>query len=101
MDKIYVGEGKAKTTQYGDLISVTLELDKLMKEYNNHGFLSLHGRKVKVTVLKKREVGKYGDTHYVTLDTWHPTDYKRPAGITIMDGSAKQEKVEDEKDPVF
>lgn len=78
-DKIYVGNGKTKTTQYGDLLSVTLDLDTLVREFDNHGFLSGKGeKKIKVTILKKKEIGEYGDTHYLTLDTWHPSSYVPP-----------------------
>ena len=86
MDKIYVGSGKEKKFDNGgSLISVTLSLDDLLREYNNHGFMSNRGdRKIKITVGTRRSVGEYGDTHTVTMDTWHPSDYMKPHKISII-----------------
>jgi len=86
MDKIYVGSGKEKKFDNGgSLISVTMSLDDLLREYNNHGFMSNRGdRKIKITVGTRRSVGEYGDTHTVTMDTWHPSDYMKPAAISII-----------------
>jgi len=85
MDKIYVGSGKEKKFDNGgSLISVTLDLDILIKEYENHGFLSNKGeKKIKITVGQRRSVGEYGDTHTVTVDTWHPGTYL-PPGVKPM-----------------
>lgn len=86
-DKIYVGDGKLKTFEWGNVLNVTLDLDSLIEEFNNHGYVAKNGRrKVRVTVARKKEPGQYGDTHYITLDQWHPDHYQKPAPISISEG---------------
>ena len=87
MDKIYCGSGKEKTFDTGgSIIRVTLDLDLLIKEYDNHGFLSGRGeKKININVGTRRTVGEYGDTHTVTLDTWHPGTYTPPVSKPLYD----------------
>lgn len=86
MDKTYVGNGKErKFDNGGAVISVTLDLDMLIKEYNNHGFLSNRGvRKIKIDVSTRRSVGEYGDTHSVTTNTWHPESFNKPHSVSLV-----------------
>jgi hypothetical protein len=88
--KIYVGSGKEKSFDWGTVVNITLDLDKLIHEFNAHGYVTGQGdRKIKVSLSGRREVGMYGDTHNVTLDTWHPDSWQRPEQIAVSDGSAK------------
>ena len=100
MAKIYVGNGKEKKFDAGgSIIAVTLNLDQLIKEYNEHGYVNnKNERMIRIDVGTRREVGQYGDTHTVTLSTWHPNDFMRPPAIEV---SKKQAPVVEEQDPVF
>jgi len=73
MEKIYCGNGKAFQTQYGEILNVSLDLDKLNAEFNNYGFSTQAGKKmIKVKVSKRQSADNYGNTHSVVLDTWKP-----------------------------
>jgi hypothetical protein len=92
-DKIYVGQGKEKTFDWGSVNNVTLSLDDLVRLFNDHGYVDGQGsRKIRVTVCKRKTVGEYGYTHYVTLDTWHPAGYAKPTPIQIGKGSVPPEE---------
>lgn len=97
-DKIYVGSGKEKTfSGGGSIISVSLDLGELIKQFDHHGFVAKSGKKmIKIDVGTRRSVGEYGDTHSVSLNTWHPDSYVAP-------GLAKTEpfKIEDGDDIPF
>ena len=79
--KIYVGSGKEKKFDGGgSIITVTLDLDTILREYESHGFLSNQSaRKIKIDISTRRSVGEYGDTHSVSVNTWHPDSYNPPA----------------------
>jgi len=53
----------------GTKLNVSVKADELVRfaqqHANERGYVNL-------TISKRREVGKYGDTHSVTLDTWVP-----------------------------
>lgn len=86
-DKIYVGNGKVKSFDWGSVLNATLDLDALVLQYGAHGFANQKGdRKIKVTVMKRKEPDDYGNTHYITLDTWHPDNYKRPQSVKLVEG---------------
>ncbi len=76
--KIYVPKCKAKAVSFrdgGEIIKLGFEAAALVQfihaNTNERGYINLN-------VGKRREVGQYGDTHTVSLDTWKP------------DGQAKQ-----------
>jgi len=73
-EKIYIGSGKKKTfNNGGEIISITIGLDGLKELYEKYGFETDAGKKkLKLNVSARREVDQYGNTHYVTVDTWKP-----------------------------
>ena len=75
--KTYVPKSSAKEVTFqdgGSLIRLSFKAAELVEFINQHanakGYINL-------TVAKRREVGQYGDTHSVCLDTWQP---KQTAG---------------------
>ncbi len=66
-EKIYVGNGKKITTQYGDLmkLSLTAEDDEKMQANMSNGWINLN-------VKERREPSAGGMTHYLEVDTWKP-----------------------------
>jgi hypothetical protein len=80
-EKIFCGNGKEKFD--GDMISVTLNVDELAKSFKDYGFTTDAGKRmIKVNVCKGRNVDQYGNTHYVTIDTWKPTPQGTTATVT-------------------
>lgn len=73
-DHIYCGSGKDKEfADGGHLLTVTLNIDELLANYEQYGFTTNAGKRtIKVKVSRRREVGQYGETHTVELDTWKP-----------------------------
>lgn len=68
--KIYApATAKQIETNYGPLLKVSFSADKMILFINTHrnerGYVNL-------TISNRKEVGKYGDTHSVALDTWKP-----------------------------
>lgn len=102
-EKIFVGNGKQKDFDWGSVVSMNLDLDDLIKQFGEHGFYDGNGkRKIRVTLAKKREPGQYGDTHYLTLDTWHPDGYQKPGPIPIGTApAAPAREIRDEDDIPF
>jgi len=73
-DKIYCGSGKERRFRDGGfIIGVTLDIETLQKSFREHGFITAQGKKkIKINVSARREIDQYGNTHYVTIDTWKP-----------------------------
>jgi hypothetical protein len=69
--KIYVpkSSAKARQTPIGEVIRLSFKVDDLVafvqQHVNEKGYINFE-------VQKRREVGTYGDTHALTLDTWQP-----------------------------
>jgi hypothetical protein len=58
-DKKYIGgSAKAVSTQYGEILNLSLKLEDMQAIVNEKGYVNM-------TVLKRKEPGQYGDTHYV------------------------------------
>lgn len=58
-DKNYIGgSAKAVPTQYGEMMNLSLKLEDMQKIVNDKGYVNM-------TVMKRKEPGQYGDTHYV------------------------------------
>jgi hypothetical protein len=92
MDKIYIGNGKEKELKYGPVITLTIDVDSIVREYGNHGFCTDQGKKkVRLQVASRREPDQYGNTHSVELDTWHPNDYQPPEAIELAGGTRQSE----------
>lgn len=67
-DTIFCGSGKAIQTQYGELLKLSIgpkDLETINKNTNEKGWINL-------IVKKRKEVGKYGETHSISVDTWKP-----------------------------
>ena len=73
-DKIYCGSAKEKTFQDGgSIIEVNLTLDGMNDLFKQYGFTTDKGKKIiKLKIGKRREVGQYGETHTVEINTWKP-----------------------------
>ena len=68
-DKVYCGNGKIVTTQYGELTKISFsqsDIEKLQENLDN-GWVNL--------VLKeKRNPVEGKPTHYLEVDTWKPSN---------------------------
>ena len=67
MEKQYVGSGKVITTQFGEILkmSMTAEDIKVLQENLSNGWVNFD-------ILKRREPSEKGMTHYAVLNTWKP-----------------------------
>lgn len=65
-DKIYI-KASVKKSNYGLKFSGKAEdVIKQIKEHTNEkGYFNWN-------ISERKEAGKYGETHYVTVDTWKP-----------------------------
>lgn len=82
-EKIYCGKGKQ---QFDNLTRLSICLTDLpqefMNEYNGKTYISLD-------VVTRREVDEYGNSHYVTVNTWKPeggSTKSAPAATEDNDG---------------
>ena len=67
-EKIYCGSAKKITTQYGDIVKISMtksDVQKLSENLNEKGFVNLK-------IQERREADKYGNTHSVLIDDWKP-----------------------------
>lgn len=73
MEKIYCGSAKTITTQYGNIYKISFNKDDIKKLQEN---LSEKGW-VNLNMIERKEVGKYGETHSISVDTWQPKEQKK------------------------
>jgi hypothetical protein len=75
-EHIYCGSGKEKIFDNGgSIISVSLDMDDIRKHWADYGFTTTSGKQIlKLKIGKRREEGRYGETHTVEIDTWKPTN---------------------------
>ncbi len=66
-EKIYVGNAKKITTQYGDLMKLSLTAEDVEKMQQN-----LNNGWINIVVKERREPSAGGMTHYLEVDTWKP-----------------------------
>ena len=79
-NKKYIGgSAKAVSTQYGEMLNLSLKLSDLQSIVNEKGYCNM-------TVMKKKEVGQYGDTHYVVENDYKKKDLP-PMNKSIHDSS--------------
>ena len=80
-EKIYVGTAKEKTfDDGGSTINIVMSLDGMKDHFEKYGFITDKGmHKIKLIVSKRREEDQYGNTHYVTIDTWKPERAETPS----------------------
>lgn len=80
-EKLYCGSAKSRDTQYGEELTVSVNLSECEKQFKEHGYISKTGSNfITLKVQRRKEVGKYGETHTVTVDTWKPE--KRQEGTS-------------------
>jgi hypothetical protein len=83
-DKIYVGSGKEVFFNDGNsIVSVSIDLEALYAASKaGHGFQSKNtGKKyIKLNLSTRRETGKFGETHSLTVDTWKPDPNRQSNG---------------------
>lgn len=69
-DKIYAPVTvKQIQTQYGSLLKFSFNAEKMLafiqQHTNERGYVNLN-------INERKEVGRFGDTHTASLDTWQP-----------------------------
>lgn len=70
MEKIYFGSVKAVSTQYGEMWNIgfsSSDLEKMKENINEAGFVNL-------TMTKRKELGKHGQTHSISLNPYKKDD---------------------------
>ena len=87
--KKYVGSGKQV---HENIINISICLTDLPREFINQ----YEGKKyIRLTVMKKKEVDKWGKTHSVTVDTWKPEKKSEPNfPQPVFDKLAQTETIE-------
>lgn len=68
-DKIYFNGAFLKETQYG--IKLSGKADDIIAEINKHR--KANGT-IRLEIQKRKEADKNGNTHYITVDTWEPSN---------------------------
>lgn len=58
---------KVVQTQWGEILNLSLKLEDLQRIVNEKGYVA-------ISVSKRKEPGKYGDTHSVYQNTYKPRD---------------------------
>lgn len=73
-ERIYVGNGKEKTfDKGGSIVTITIDVDDLINACKDYGFTTEAGkRKIKLKVGTRRDIDRYGNSHYCEVDTWKP-----------------------------
>jgi hypothetical protein len=80
--KVYVPKSSAKEVTFrdgGSMLKLSFKVDEfiafLQQNKNEKGYINL-------VCSKRREVGQYGDTHSLVLDTWKPSGDRKPTQAT-------------------
>ena len=60
----------------GSVINLGFKAEEMIAFCREH---ANQGGYINLIIAERREVGKYGDTHSVCLDTWQPTRTEAPA----------------------
>jgi hypothetical protein len=71
MEKQYVGHGKVVTTQFGEIIKMSLREEdlKILQENLSNGWVNFD-------ILKRKAPSEKGMTHYGVIDNWKPNQGK-------------------------
>ena len=79
-ERFYCGSAKARDTQYGEQLTVSVDLTECTRLFADYGYITKDGKKHYITlkINRRREVGKYGETHTVEVDTWKPEQKQTP-----------------------
>ena len=76
-NKIYCGNGKKITGEYGTFRSVSICLSDIPEEYITTSEKN-QKRYVKLNISDMKEINTYGNDVYATVDTWKPDpNYKK------------------------
>jgi len=79
-EKIYCGSAKARQTQYGEELTVSVNVSKVLENLLEHGYVSKNQEKfITLKISQRKETGKYGETHTVIIDTWKPDSSRKQA----------------------
>jgi len=89
--KIYCGNGKKITTQYGDLMKLSFSAEDIQKLQDN-----LSNGWVNAVVKERREPSPAGTTHYLQIDTWKPKNAEGGAPAPAAGKPAPAKVVSDE-----
>lgn len=87
-EKIYVGSGKERTFDGGgSVVTVTIDVDDLINACKDHGFTTETGkRKIRLKVGSRRDIDRFGNTHFVEVDTWKPDGQNRAQASSNNNG---------------
>lgn len=75
MEKIYIGNGKQLETKFGSMLKLSFskkDLETMLENINEKGYININ-------VNERKDIGKYGETHYMVVDNWKPTGEKHQA----------------------
>jgi hypothetical protein len=94
-EHIYCGSGKERVFQDGGtILSVSLDMDMLIANFKEYGYVSKNGKRyITVKVGKRREVGMYGETHTVEVDTWKPVKQETKPVATNQPASFQDDPI--------
>ena len=76
-DKTYINGIYIKEIigQYGSFFNVSIDVDAFGASIQPHIFMTdSNKKKVNLTISKRKEPGKYGDTHYCVLNEYKPKE---------------------------
>jgi hypothetical protein len=76
-EKKYLGSSRNIQGKFGEIQKISFsrkDLELMMDNLNEKGYINLNR-------IEKRETDKYGNTHYLVIDEWKPTEqqHKVPA----------------------
>jgi len=68
-EKTFVNGVTVKAVQgnYGEFFNISISLEKLQQYANEKGY-------VNIVMSKRKDIGKYGETHSCTLNDWKPKE---------------------------
>ena len=83
---------KTRETQYGNILKMGIKVDPMIeflnKYKNERGFVNLD-------INERKELGQFGQSHSVALDTWSPnTNQPSPASKVITSKKTATKKTE-------
>jgi len=82
-DKKYIGgSAKAVSTQYGEILNLSLKIEDMQAIANEKGYVNM-------TVMKRKEPGQYGDTHYVVENDYQKNREEGGGGAAPTGPSTK------------
>jgi FlaG/FlaF family flagellin (archaellin) len=69
-EKKYLGSSRNIQGKFGEIQKISFsrkDLELMMDNLNEKGYINLNR-------IEKRETDKYGNTHYLVIDEWKPTE---------------------------